>query len=336
MNRKHRWLLNAVFALAVIVPVGILPAWAKGAPEIPSGTTIQVRIIDKLNSEENQVGDTFHGTLEEPITVDGKELYPKGADVSGRVSDVHPSGRLSEPGELDLVLGTVTSGNLSSSLRVEPLVIKGESHTKSNVTKIGGGAALGTIIGAIAGGGKGAAIGAGVGGAAGTGAAAATGKKPATVEPEAVLTFTTTSSSQTAPVHLPSEEAPAPENAPNSESAANPPSQANAAAESDDSSALFSLRDRRVIRDCASSHTSDFPAGTTERPELPSGSERQLQRGQTLPAEIAKQVKSLPLVCVQQLPVLSTDLDRVVYSGRVLLINSKNYILDLFYLDETD
>jgi hypothetical protein len=340
MNRKHHWILNVVLSMGVIVSIGIRPAWAKRAPEIPAGTTIKVRIIDNLSSEENEVGDNFHGTLDEPITVDGKELYPKGADVSGRVADVHRTGRLSEPGELDLVLTTVTSGSLSSSLAVEPLVIKGESHTKSNVTKIGGGAALGAIIGAIAGGGKGAAIGAGVGGAAGTGAAAATGKKPATVESEAVLVFTTSSASSTLGATGASpraaEDASVRENAPNPETAPSQPSQPAVTAESNDSNALFTLRDRRVIRECASNHASDFPAGTLERPELPSGSERHLQRGQTLPAEIAKQVKSLPLNCVQQLPVLPTDLDRVVYNGRVLLINSKNYILDQFYLDEND
>src|SRR6185295_13228132 len=96
------------------------------------------------------------------------------------------------PGELDLVLNTVSSGGRTSSLRVAPLVIKGESHGKSNATKIGGGAVLGAIIGGIAGGGKGAAIGAGAGGAAGTGAAAATGKREATVDSEALLDFTTT------------------------------------------------------------------------------------------------------------------------------------------------
>ena len=128
--------------------------------------------------------------------MNGKELYPKGADVIGRVTDVHPTGRLSEPGELDLVLNTVSSGTIAASINVEPLVIKGESHAKSNVTKIGGGAALGAVIGAIAGGGKGAAIGTLAGGAAGTGAAAATGKKPAIVDSEAVLTFVTSSASQ--------------------------------------------------------------------------------------------------------------------------------------------
>ncbi len=340
MKRKHRRLLSAVLSLAASAALTSVPAWAKKAPEIPSGTTIKVRIIDKLSSEENEVGDNFHGTLEEPITVEGKDLYPRGADVSGRVTDLHRSGRLSEPGELDLVLTTVTSGNISSSLAVEPLVIKGESHTKSNTEKIGGGAALGAIIGAIAGGGKGAAIGAGVGGAAGTGAAAATGKKAATVAPESVLTFTAVTPSGVASggtaTSRPAEKAPDDENAPNREDIPNQPDQPAATMESNDSSALFTLRDRRVIRDCVSDHVSDFPPGTTERPELPSGEERQIRRGQSLPADIAKQVKSLPLACVQQLPALPNDMERVVYSGRVLLIDSKNYILDMFYLDQND
>ncbi|HVO79634.1 MAG TPA: hypothetical protein VMT28_02825 [Terriglobales bacterium] len=339
MHRKDRWILKIILSLTVAVALGALPVQAKRAPEIPAGTTVKVRVIDKLSSEENEVGDNFHGTLEEPIMVDGKELYPKGADVNGRVTDVHRSGRLSEPGELDLVLTTVTSGSLSSSLAVEPLVIKGESHAKSNATKIGGGAALGAIIGAIAGGGKGAAVGAGVGGAAGTGAAAATGKKPATVESEAVLAFTTTAPSGAAGETATPQAAvstPGRASATGVDKAPDQGNQPAATVESNDSSAAFTLRDRRVIRDCVSEHASDFPPETTVRPELPSGEERQLQKGQTMPADIAKQVKSLPLACEQQLPALPADQERVVYNGRVLLINSKNYILDQFYLDGTD
>jgi uncharacterized membrane protein len=69
---------------------------------------------------------------------------------------------------------------------------KGKSHTKSNVTKIGGGAAAGAVIGGLAGGGKGALIGSAVGAGAGTGIAAATGKEEAVVHAETVITFTTT------------------------------------------------------------------------------------------------------------------------------------------------
>jgi hypothetical protein len=270
--------------------------------------------------------------------VDGKVLYPKGADVMGRVTDVHPTGRLSEPGELDLILVTVSSGRTAVSLTAQPLVIKGESHTKSNVGKIGGGTALGAIIGGIAGGGKGAAIGAGVGAAAGTGAAAATGKRPALVEPEAVLTFVTTSaSSVTTAATIGAREKPATGTSSTSSSTASTastPASENAVVE-DDRTPLFTLRDRRIIRNCVNEHASAFPPGTTDRPELPAGSERQIRRGETLSSDVQKQVQSLPLACEEQLPKLPSDLERVVYNGRVLLIDGQNHILDMFYLDES-
>ena len=68
---------------------------------------------------------------------------------------------------------------------------KGKGHTKSNVTKIGGGAAAGALIGGL-GGGKGALIGTAVGAGAGTGVAAATGKQEAVIHAETAITFTTT------------------------------------------------------------------------------------------------------------------------------------------------
>src|SRR5262249_30912807 len=136
MNRFHALMVLVFTALASF-------ALAQKAPEIPSGTTIKIRMVDRLTSAEARTGDSFRASLEEPIMVNDKELYPRGADVTGRVVDVHQSGRLSEPGELDLVLNTVSSGGRTSSLRVTPLVMKGESHGKSNATKIGGGAALG-------------------------------------------------------------------------------------------------------------------------------------------------------------------------------------------------
>jgi hypothetical protein len=339
MSRKNFPVAPTVLALLLLAVVS-LPARAQKSLEIPSGTTINVRMIDKLSSEENQTGDTFHGTLDEPIEVNGRQLYPKGADVIGRVTDVHPTGRLSEPGELDLVLNTVSSGTVAASIHVEPLVIKGASHAKSNVTKIGGGAALGAVIGAIAGGGKGAAIGTLAGGAAGTGAAAATGKKPATVDPEAILTFvTSTTSSPTTPppgnpgASEPSPTPAAPTGPSNSASSPDAPPP-DSAPGTDDAANLFTLRDRRIIRECVNEHSSDLPAAATQRPELPSGSERQIRRGGSLSQEVQHEAQALPLACEDQLPKLPSDLERVVYNGRVLLIDSKSHVLDMFYLDQ--
>lgn len=334
MSRKYFQLVSAglLFLLLALAP---LAALGQKSLEIPSGTSIRVRMIDNLNSEKAQVGDTFRGTLDEAIQVNGKQLYPKGADVIGRVTDVHATGRLSEPGELDLVLNTVSSGTVAASINVEPLVIKGESHAKSNVTKIGGGAVLGAVIGAIAGGGKGAAIGTVAGGAAGTGAAAATGKKPAVVDSEAVLTFVTSSASlpAAAPPASPSSNDAPPTPAPAAPSSDSPPT-SDSAPLADDNTPLFTLRDRRTIRSCVNEHASDLPAGATQRPELPSGSERQIHRGGSLPSEVQNQAQSLPLACEDQLPRLSNDLERVVYGGRVLLIDSKGHVLDIFYLNQ--
>jgi hypothetical protein len=335
MNRRPLSLLNATLT-TLLLTVAPLKTLGQKALEIPASTTIQVRMIDKLSSEQNQVGDTFHGTLDEPIEVNRREIYPKGADVIGRVTDVHATGRLSEPGELDLVLNTISSGNIAASIHVEPLVIKGESHTKSNVTKIGAGAALGAVIGAIAGGGKGAAIGTVAGGAAGTGAAAATGKRPALVESEAVLTFVTATASTptTPPPSSPrANEAAAPPPPPSAAPTDNP-SPPDSAAAGDNDASLFTLRDRRIIRSCVSEHSSDLPATATQRPELPSGSERDIKRGGTLPSEIQNQAQALPLACEDQLPKLPGDLERVVYGGRVLLIDSKGRVVDMFYLDQ--
>ncbi len=322
MNRKCFLCIGMMIVVVICLSSFTL---AQKAPEIPSGTTIKVRTIDRLSSEEARIGDNFHATLEEPITVNDKELYPRGADVIGRVVDVHKSGRLTEPGELDLVLNTVSSGAKTSSLRVEPLVMKGDSHGKSNATKIGGGAVLGAIIGAIAGGGKGAAVGTVAGGAAGTGAAAATGKREIEIASETVLSFVTATSADVAGGPATSEKT---ESSPSISST-------SAADSSSSDSSLFSLRDRRVIRSCVADHPSEFPENVTHRAELPSGDERNLHRDGTVPSSIVSQLHSLPLSCVDQLPKLPSSQDRVIYAGHVMLVDGNNHISDMFDLDET-
>src|SRR5258708_9034650 len=189
MSSKHSalFLLGLLFALAA--PLSASPVRGTSSPMVPAGTPIEVRMVDGLSSEHARPGDTFQGTLEAPIVVNGRVLYPRGANVSGHVTAAHSSGRLSDPGVLELVLSSVSSGGQASALDPHIFQIKGASHTKSNVAKIGGGTAAGAIIGGIVGGGKGAAIGAGVGAGAGTATAAAAGKKPATVESEALLPF---------------------------------------------------------------------------------------------------------------------------------------------------
>jgi len=306
-------------------------AMAEVYARIPAGTAVQVRIVEKLSSETANVGQVFHGTLAAPVVANGRMLFPKGAQVTGEVVNVERSGRLSTPGELHLSLRTIRSGARSYAVAVLPIVIKGESHTKSNVTKIGSGTAVGALIGAIAGGGKGAAIGAGVGAAAGTGAAAATGKKPAQVESEAVLAW----EAQSTPTGA------APQRQEQRQSRGDYAEERermkqHSYDEDEDydgrGPAGFSTRERQIISDCYVNDRAGLPPGLAKKDRLPPGLERQLQRNGTLPPGLQKRVQPLPDQCTTRLPRLPRDWARVALSGRIILLDSRQRIVDWFWL----
>ncbi len=316
-----------------------LPAAAQehSAPiVIPAGTQISVRISENLSSATNQAGDVFHGSLVEPIVVNDRTVYPAGSTVTGTVLSAHPSGRLSDPGVLELGLTSVSSNGRTTQLDVDPFVIKGESHTKSNVEKIGGIAAAGAVIGAIAGGGKGAAIGAGAGAAAGTGVAAATGKKEAKVESEAVLSWTTSADATASGV------APSSGRSGSAPPAADTPSRSSREEDEDRDDdqqqntdwQVFSSHDRRAIRTCFTENESNLPPGLAKREQLPPGLQKQLEKNGTLPPGLQKRVQPLPDVCENQLGPLPDGVWRGVYSRRVMLIDQDNRILDAFNLDD--
>ncbi len=162
------------------------------AGTVPSGTRLTVRLGSAITSGTAHSGDKFEAVLVRDAVTNGQTIAKAGAPVHGTVTYVKPSGRLHAPGVVTLRLTSVEVDGASQAVHTTAVSRKGKSHTKSNVTKIGGGAAAGAVIGALVGGGKGAAIGAGAGAAAGTGVAAATGKQEAIFPAEAMLTFTTT------------------------------------------------------------------------------------------------------------------------------------------------
>ncbi len=342
--------MKQLAATALLLLVGAAAAMASnGYLNIPTGINLPVRISEHLNSEKANVGDSFHGTVANAVVVNGRTLVPKGADVSGEVVQVERSGRLSSPGELQLALRTLHFGGRTYEVAAETFVIKGESHTKSNLTKIGGGTAAGAIIGALAGGGKGAAIGAGVGAAAGTGAAAATGKKPADVESEAVLTWVATAPPsgssmpgqdrrQSADRYYDGGDHHDNERAYDDDDRRRSGRSYDRDADDDDDGrgpVEFSPRERRIISDCFVENRSDLPPGLAKRDRLPPGLERQLQRNGTLPPGLQKRVQPLPGVCTARLPRLRRDWVRVVLGGRIILLDPTQRIVDLFWL-ETD
>jgi outer membrane lipoprotein SlyB len=156
---------------------------------IPAGTQLTVRLSDSLDSERNQVGDTFHATLGAPIVLDDQTAIPSGADVVGHVVDVKSAGRFAGSSLLTLELTSLSVNGKTYNIQTNQWSRQGKGEGKSTAVKAGGGAALGAVIGGLAGGGKGAAIGSVAGAGAGTGVAATQKGQQIKLGPEATLSF---------------------------------------------------------------------------------------------------------------------------------------------------
>jgi hypothetical protein len=158
---------------------------------IPAGTQLSVRLNDPLDSEKNQVGDTFHGSLSAPIMINGETAIPSGADVIGRVAAVQSAGRFAGQSLLTLELTSVTVNGKTYNVQTNQWSRQGKGQGKGTVEKVGIGTVAGAVLGGLIGGGRGAAIGAAGGAGAGTGVAAAKKGQQIKLAPEAVLNFQT-------------------------------------------------------------------------------------------------------------------------------------------------
>jgi len=142
----------------------------RGGVELPAGTQLTVRMVDSVDSEVARMGDTFRASLDEPVIVNGESVVPRGADVVAKLVDDQRSGKIQGRTVLKLVLTSITVDGRQVEVTTQDVIKESSSRGARSGKVIGGTAALGAIIGGIAGGGRGAAIGAGSGAAVGTGA----------------------------------------------------------------------------------------------------------------------------------------------------------------------
>jgi len=157
---------------------------------IASGTTLAIRLVDAIDSETVTQGQTFHATLDSPLAVDGNVVIPSGYEVEGHVVEVQSAGRFAGKSLLVLQLDRLKAGDSYYNIQTDQYKRQGSSRGTNTAEKVGAGAGIGAIIGAIAGGGKGAAIGAAAGGGLGGGIQAATKGQQIKLPSETVLNFT--------------------------------------------------------------------------------------------------------------------------------------------------
>jgi len=157
---------------------------------ISAGTLLPVRIGETLSARNNEPGDTFLATLDQPLVIDGFVIAERGSRVEGRVVEAEATGRAKGYSHIGIELVKISTSD-GQHIRIRTAAYKKESNrnTGNDVAKVGVIAAIGAAIGAAADGGKGAAVGAGIGGAAGVADVMLSRGKPVEIPVETRLSF---------------------------------------------------------------------------------------------------------------------------------------------------
>ncbi len=157
---------------------------------IEAGTSLAIRVDQRISVKTNHAGDTFTGEVVEPVAdPNGSVIVPKGTQVSGVVDQVHKRGHFKGASVLELRLTSMTLNGTQYQLRTADLTQRKKGKGKRSAAMIGGGAGLGMLIGGIASGGTGLLIGGLAGGGAGTAAAGLTGNRDLDIPAETVVHF---------------------------------------------------------------------------------------------------------------------------------------------------
>jgi hypothetical protein len=180
---------NSAPAQAALAPPATPPP--SPAPKkvtVPSGTSMAIRLLDPIDSEKAQPGQTFRATLDSPLPSDDVAV-PSGYDVKGHIVDVKSAGKFKGQSLLVLQLDSISVSGKPYGIDADPYRRQGKNRTTNTAEKVGGGAVLGAILGGIIGGGKGAGVGAAAGGGIGGGVQAAGKGQQILLPSETVLTF---------------------------------------------------------------------------------------------------------------------------------------------------
>jgi len=161
------------------------PGAASGYMTLPAGTEVSIRTDENIDSRDASDGRSYSAQVaSDVIGANGNVVVPRGSEARLVVRNIGSN-------QIGLDLQSLTVNGRRYAVDTDQLERgrQGLGQNKRTGEFVGGAAALGAIIGAVAGGGKGAAIGALAGGAAGAGAQVATKGDHVQVPAESVLNF---------------------------------------------------------------------------------------------------------------------------------------------------
>jgi predicted small lipoprotein YifL len=157
---------------------------------IAAGTTLAIRIDQRISVKTSRAGDTFTGEIVNPVlSSDNHVLVPKGALVGGVVDVSHRRGHFKGSSLLELRLTSLTMDGKRYPLETRDTARSKKGKGRRSTAMIAGGSGLGMLVGGLATGGTGLVVGGLVGGGAGTAVAGLTGNRDIDIPAESIVHF---------------------------------------------------------------------------------------------------------------------------------------------------
>jgi hypothetical protein len=132
---------------------------------IPAGTVFHCRTTETLTTKLNSQGQSFSAAVSEPIVLNGRAAIPAGATIMGRIALLEKPRRLKGvakmrlnaetiilPGGRTFPLGAVLLTVYGAdNVKVDGTegTVKGPGSVRDDIKEIGGGSAVGSLVGLI-------------------------------------------------------------------------------------------------------------------------------------------------------------------------------------------
>ena len=158
---------------------------------VPAGTSLAIRINQRISVKSAVAGDRFTGEVDAPIvsSATNNVIIPRGTHVEGRIVESHRRGHFKGRSILELRLVSMTLNGQQYALDTHDLTRTKKGKGKRSAAFIGGGTGLGMLIGGVATGGVGLLIGGAAGAGAGTALGGLTGNRDIVIPAESVMNF---------------------------------------------------------------------------------------------------------------------------------------------------
>jgi hypothetical protein len=157
--------------------------------EVPAGTSLAIRVNERISVKSAQVGDRFSGEVVHPVMSGNSIAIPSGTPVDGVIDASHRRGHFKGRSVLELRLVSMRLNGQRYTLDTADNVRTKKGKGKRSAAFIGGGTGAGMLIGGLATGGVGLVVGGLIGAGGGTALGGLTGNRDIIIPAESVVSF---------------------------------------------------------------------------------------------------------------------------------------------------